>query len=168
MPASRPFRFGTLVDSSIPLPALGEHARRVEALGYGTLLAADHFGSGWPTPGPIMLTAAHATTTLRVGCHVFNNDFHHPVQLAKEAAVIDTLSGGRLEFGLGAGWVKGEYEQVGIPFDAPGVRVSRLMEGVRVMKGTGGPDPYTFSGQHYTIAGSNVMPKPLQRPHPPI
>jgi probable F420-dependent oxidoreductase len=140
----------------------------VESLGYHTLLAADHFGARWPTPGPVMLTAALATTTLRVGCHVFSNDFHHPVLLAKEAAVIDTLSGGRLEFGLGAGWVKGEYERVGIPFDAPGVRVGRLMEAVRVIKGAWEGDRYTFSGQHYTIADMDAIPRPLQRPRPPI
>lgn len=168
MPAPRPFRFGALIDSTIPLNTLSEHARRMEALGYDTLLAADHFGSGWPAPGPIMLAAALATTTLRIGCHVFGNDFHHPAQLAKEVAIIDTLSGGRLEFGIGAGWAKLEYDQVGIPFDTPGVRVSRLMESVRLFKGMWGPGPYTFSGQHYTIAGLDVMPKPLQQPHPPI
>jgi alkanesulfonate monooxygenase SsuD/methylene tetrahydromethanopterin reductase-like flavin-dependent oxidoreductase (luciferase family) len=86
-------------------------------------LIADHF-SRQLAPIPALVTAANATTRLRVGCTVFDNDFRHPAALAKEAATVDVLSGGRFEFGIGAGWVKAEYDSVGIPFDPPALRVA--------------------------------------------
>lgn len=168
MSAARPFRFGTLIDATTPAAEVAARARQVEAFGYDTLLAADHFYPRWPSPGPAMMAAALATSTLRVGCHVFDNDFHHPAMLAKEAACIDEFSGGRLEFGIGAGWHKGEYEQAGIPFDRPGVRVSRLEEAVQIIKGLWADGPLTFSGQYYTITALDGRPKPVQRPHPPL
>jgi probable F420-dependent oxidoreductase len=109
-----------------------------------------------------------ATTTLRVACNVFDNDFRHPALLAKIAASVDMLSGGRFELGIGAGWNKEEYERAGIPFDPPAVRVSRLEEAVRIIKGLWAEGPFTFSGQYYTIRGLEGWPKPLQRPHPPL
>ena len=87
-------------------------------------------------PGPALIAAALATTTIKVG-NVFDNDFRHPALLAKVAASIDVLSGGRLEFMIGAGWMKTEYDQIGIPFDPPGVRVGRLEEAVQIIKASG-------------------------------
>jgi probable F420-dependent oxidoreductase len=145
-----------------------ENARRIEALGYDTLLMADHFNLDLYAPIPALTAAALATTTLRVGTTVFANDFRHPAMLAKETATIDVLSDGRLEVGIGAGWKKVEYEQAGISFDPPGMRVDRLQEAVRVLKGLWGDGPLTFSGQHYTIQDLDNWPQPVQRPHPPI
>ncbi len=142
-------------------------ARRVESLGYATLALPDHFGDQL---GPIaaMTAAAAATTTLRVACHVFDNDYRHPVVLAKELATLDVLSGGRVELGLGAGWLASDYARSGIPHDPAGVRLERMEEGVRVIKGLMADGPFSFQGRHYSISEMEGQPKPVQRPHPPI
>lgn len=164
----RPFRFaaGALMAGS--RVEWAEQARRAEAFGYDTLLMPDHFAPNLFALTPALVAAALATTTLRVGSIVYANDFRHPALLAKETATIDVLCDGRLEVGIGAGWKKEEYDQAGIPFDAPGTRVSRLQEAVRVIKGLWGDDPLTFTGRHYTIRALDGWPKPVQRPHPPV
>ena len=104
-----------------------------------------------------------------MGALVFDNDYRHPLVLAKEAATIDLLSGGRFELSLGAGWMRTDYEQSGIAYDLPAVRVDRFEEGVQVLKGLLSADgPYSFSGRHYTIAEHVPSPRPIQRPHPPL
>ena len=144
-------------------------ARRLECAGYDTLITADHFSPTLLAPVPALLAAALATTRLRVACTVFDNDFRHPAVLAKEIATADMLSGGRFEFGIGAGWQKVSYDRAGVRFDPAGVRVARAEEAVRVIKGLWADDgPLTFVGQHYVITGYDGQPKPLQRPHPPI
>jgi len=168
MSGPRPFRFGAAPYATTSAAEYFDTARRIEALGYGTMQTADHFNLRWFEPGPALMAAALATSTLRVSCTVFDNDFRHPALLAKEAASVDVLSGGRFEFGIGAGWFKPEYDQTGIPFEPPAVRVSRLEEAVQVIKGLWGDDPLTFSGRHYTISGLAGTPRPVQRPHPPI
>jgi len=142
-------------------------ARRTEAMGFDTLFLPDHFGDQL-APIPAMMAAANATTTLKVGTLVFDNDYKHPVVLAKELATIDRLSGGRLEIGLGAGWMLTDYEQSGIAYDPPATRVDRMEEGLAVIKGLLGPDPVTFEGEHYQVRNMQGLPKPLQRPTPPI
>jgi probable F420-dependent oxidoreductase len=144
-----------------------EQARKAEDLGYDTLFLPDHFGDQL-APVPALQAAADATTTLKVGALVFDNDYKHPVVLAKEMATMDVLSGGRVEFGIGAGWMKSDYDQSGIPFDAPGVRVSRMEEGIEVIKGCFADGPFSYSGEHYRIDGLDSLPKPVQRPHPPF
>jgi probable F420-dependent oxidoreductase len=165
--AVRPFRFGV----TAPTPSGGtdwaERARRVEQLGYSMLVVPDHFRDHL-APVPALVAAALATTRLRVGSLVFSNDFRHPAVLAKEAATIDVLSGGRFELGLGGGWLRAEYDQAGIPFDAPGTRVERLEEAVTIIKGLLAGERVTFAGRHYTIADLEGRPTPVQRPHPPI
>ena len=166
MPAIRPFRFATGIGPG-SVDDWREFARRAEVLGY----------AGWALattcqrrsrPGPALTAAALATTTIRVG-NVFDNDFRHPAVLAKMAASIDVLSGGRLEFIIGDGWMKTEYDAIGIPFNTPGVRVGRLEEAVQIIKGLWADGPFDFSGRHYTISGLDQgIPKPLQRPHPRI
>ena len=99
---------------------------------------------------------------------MFANDYRHPVLLAKEAATLDVLSGGRFELGLGAGFSRVEYEQAGMPFDPVGVRVGRLEEALHVIKGLFGDGPFTFPGRHYSLTNFDSFPKPFQRPHPPI
>jgi probable F420-dependent oxidoreductase len=112
------------------------------------------------------MAAADATSELQVGALVFDNDYKHPVVLAKELATIDVLSGGRLIAGLGAGWMQSDYDQSGIPMDPPGVRVTRMEEGIAVLKGCFGEGPFSFKGEHYEINGYDGLPKPQQRPVP--
>ena len=165
--AVRPFRFGVTAPTPSGGSDLAERARRVEHLGYSMLVVPDHFRDHL-APVPALVAAALATTRLRVGSLVFSNDFRHPAVLAKEAATIDVLSGGRFELGLGGGWLRAEYDQAGIPFDAPGTRVERLEEAVTIIKGLLAGERVTFAGRHYTIADLEGRPTPVQRPHPPI
>jgi len=160
-----PFRFATFgyADSRA---AWVEYARKVESLGYATLLTWDHL-SGF-APIPALLSAAEATSTLRVGIHVLANDYRHPAWLAHEAATVDLLSDGRLELGLGAGWAREDYESTGLRYDPPGVRVERLAEAVTLIKRLWQEDVVTHSGKHYHTHALSLEPKPLQRPHPPI
>lgn len=161
----RPFRFGIQLHTAPDGPSWAALARKAEDLGYSTLFLPDHFGDQL-APVPALMAAADATTTLRVGALVFDNDYKHPLVLAKELATIDALSGGRLEVGLGAGWMSSDYDQSGIPMESPGVRVSRMEEGIAVIKGCFGAGPFSFSGEHYTITGYDGLPKPVQSPPP--
>ncbi|HKX03705.1 MAG TPA: TIGR03621 family F420-dependent LLM class oxidoreductase [Methylomirabilota bacterium] len=163
----RAFRFGVTVPAVAAGPAWAERARRVEQLGYSILQMPDHFREQL-APVPALTAAALATTRLRIGSLVFSNDFRHPVALAKEAATLDVLSGGRFELGLGSGWLREEYDQAGIPFDAPGTRIERMAEAVTLVKGLLAGEPVHFTGRHYSIAGLRGTPTPIQRPHPPL
>ena len=170
--ALRPFRFGVINERMGTRQAWMTFARAVEDLGFATFLIRDHlvpdfFGDQF-APVAALTTAANATATLRVGSLVLANDFRHPAVLAKEAATLDLLSDGRLELGLGAGWLRSEYERSGIQFDPPGVRIARLEESLCILKGLFAPGPFSFSGAHYTVADLDGFPKPVQRPHPPI
>ncbi len=147
-------------------------AKWAEATGFSTLLLRDHvvehpFGHQL---GPLvaMAVAAANTSTLRIGTLVISNDFRPPVQLAKEIATLDEISGGRIELGLGAGFLSAEYESLGIPFDPPGVRVSRLAESVRLLKLLFAGGPVSFHGQHYNVERFDNFPVPRQSPRPPI
>lgn len=142
-------------------------AQRYETLGFSTLLLRDHFDLQL-APIVAMTAAACATKTLRVGCLVFDNDYRHPLVLAKELASLDHLSGGRLEIGLGAGWMAPDYEQAGIAFDPPAERVSRLEEAVRVIKALFAGGSVDFTGDHYTITGHEQYPRTGPRAAPPL
>ena len=163
----RPFRFGVQEHGTTSARAWREKARQIESLGYSTLYLPDHFGD---QPGPIaaLMAAADATTTLRVGSLVFDNDYRHPVVLAKEAATLDLLSDGRFDLGLGAGWLASDYEQAGIPYDSAGTRIERLEEALVVIKGLLVGGSFTFSGRHYQVKDMEGGPSPVQKPHPPI
>jgi len=167
-----PFRFGLLGESIRSAAELVATARRTEGAGFATFLLRDHFieeSFGHQlAPLTALATAAAATTTLRVGSLVLSNDYRHPVVLAKEVATLDVVSGGRFELGLGAGFSRPEYEAAGLPYDPPGVRVSRLAEALQVMKGVFGAAPFTFAGRFYTVTNLESFPKPVQHPHPPI
>ena len=143
-------------------------ARKWEDLGYSTLFVPDHFVDHPLAPIPAMAMVAEATERLRVGSLVLGNDYKHPVVLAREAATLDLLSDGRLELGVGAGWMTADYEQAGLPLDRPGVRVDRLAESLTVLKGLFADGPFTFKGEHYQITDLDGSPKPIQRPGPPI
>jgi probable F420-dependent oxidoreductase len=161
----RPFRFGVQANGTGSRQDWVDLARRVEANGYSTLTMPDHF-TGQLAPVPALQCAADATTTLRLGALVYDNDYKHPVVLAKELATMDVLSDGRVEIGLGAGWMVTDYAQSGIPYDPPGIRVGRLIEGLAVIKGALGEGAFSFEGEHYTIDGYDGSPKPVQSPPP--
>ena len=161
------FRFGVQVHTAPSGEDWARFARRAEELGFSSLFMPDHFGDQL-APVPALMAAADATTDLRIGSLVFDNDYKHPVVLAKEAATLDLLSGGRLELGLGAGWMSSDYEQSGIQHDRPGVRIDRMEEGIEVIKGLFGQGPFDFNGKHYTISAMDGLPKPTQQPRPPL
>jgi probable F420-dependent oxidoreductase len=162
----RGFRFGVQVSKETTAKGWAELARRTEAAGYEVLTMPDHF-TDQLAPIPALMAAASATTTLRVGALVFDNDYKHPVILAKELATIDLLSEGRLEIGLGAGWMISDYEEAGMPYDSPKVRIDRFIEGVAVIRGAMAEGSFSFSGDHYTITNYNGQPKPVQA-RPPL
>jgi probable F420-dependent oxidoreductase len=163
----RPFRFGVQVSHAANATEWAELARRSEDAGFDVLTMPDHF-TNQLAPVPALMAAADATTTLRVGALVFDNDYKHPVVLAKELATMDVLCDGRTEIGLGAGWMLSDYEQSGMTYDSPKVRIDRFIEGLAVIRGALGPDTFSFAGEHYTISDYNGLPKPLQQPLPPI
>jgi probable F420-dependent oxidoreductase len=175
LPRQKPFRFsiqasappGGFTGSAADGDRWRELARQVEGLGYDSLTIADHLDEQFAVT-PALVSVAEATTTLKVGTLVWCNDYRHPVVLAKEAATIDILSGGRLEFGLGAGWMTTDYEQAGIDLDRPGVRIDRLAESLEIIKGLFADGPVTFAGNHYNVTAHEGTPKPLQKPGPPI
>lgn len=161
----RPFRFGVQVNATDNRREWTELARKIESLGYATMTMPDHFGDQL-APVPALQCAADATSTLRLGALVYDNDYKHPVVLAKELATMDVLSNGRVEIGLGAGWMVSDYEQSGIPYDPPGVRVSRFIEGLAVIKGALGPEAFSFDGEYYRVRDYDGLPKPVQSPPP--
>lgn len=161
-------RFGVITSRAEDVAAWRERARRAEALGYTSLLVPDHFQDQW---GPLvaLTVAAEATTSLRVGTLVFDNDYRHPVVLAKELATLDRASGGRLEVGLGAGWKRTDYDEAGLAYDPPGVRIARMGEALQVMRALwASEEPVTFRGDHYDIAGAVGTPSPSTPDGPPV
>ncbi len=164
---TRPFRFGVQCKSASTRTEWVELARKVEDLGYSTMTIPDHFDDQL-APVVALATAAEATERLRVGALVWCNDYRHPVVFAKEAATLDLLSDGRLELGIGAGWMKSDYTEAGMDYDRPGIRIERMVESVEILRGLFGDEPFSFEGDHYTISNLNGTPKPVQRPHPPF
>src|SRR5256714_9646470 len=130
----RPFRFGVVTAYTQSHTAWITTARRVEELGYATLLIPDRVSIGSLAPLTALAVAAGATTVLRVGSYVLCNEYRHPVLLAREAATLDLLSEGRFELGLGAGVGAAEFQQLGIPFANAGTRVGRLEETLQLIK----------------------------------
>jgi probable F420-dependent oxidoreductase len=167
MANQRPFRFGVMAHPATALHAWQEQARRIEALGFDTLLISDHFDAQL-APLPALVAAATATTTLRVGTQVLANDFRHPALLAREAATVDVLSGGRLELGIGAGWNAAEYQQAGISFAHGLTRVARLRESVQILKRLWTGGSVSYAGEHYQLDALTSHPPPAQHPHPPL
>jgi probable F420-dependent oxidoreductase len=168
MAHDRRFRFGLMCARTESAKEFRETARKGEGLGYSTLFVPDHFVDHPLAPVPAMAAAAEITTNLRVGSLVLGNDYKHPVVLAREAATLDLLSEGRLELGVGAGWMTADYEKAGLQLDPPSVRIERLAESVHVLKGLMGDGPFSFAGKHYTVTNLDGEPKPVQKPHPPI
>ena len=167
-PSPRPFRFGVQIARVRGASDWREQARRAEALGYDVFLMPDHFGAQFAI-GPALAVVAEATSTIRIGTLVWQNDLRHPALVAKEAATLDVLSEGRFELGIGAGGsFLPEYEWTGIPFDPPGRRVGRLEESVRLIKEAFSSEPVRFSGEYFQFDGYQGYPKPFQQPTPPF
>ena len=161
------FRFAMQASRAASPVAWKELARKTEDLGYSTLYVPDHLDDQW-APMLALAVAAEATTTLRVGTLVLDNDFRHPVVLAKEAATLDVVTDGRFEFGLGAGWANADYEMSGIAMDAPGVRVARLGESLEIMRAMWSEGSATFAGEHYRVTGALGTPAPVTPGGPPL
>ena len=157
--SDRRFRFAVQSFSAESAAQWRDRARKIEELGYSALHLADHIIGPGPAlestnhplqelaAVPAMAMAAEATSALKIGCRVFCQDYHHPAILAKEAATLDLLSDGRLELGIGAGWLKAEYEALGIGFDSAGVRIDRLAETVQVLKAHMAGEPIDVKGE---------------------
>lgn len=156
---TRPFRFAVQTSAAPDGKAWRAKARKIEQLGYSTLYIPDHFGDQW---GPLvaLTVAAEATDRLNVGSLVFDNDYRHPVVLAKEIATLDLVSEGRVEFGIGAGWLKSDYDEAGIDYDAPGVRIDRMVEGLAVMRQLWSEGHADLAGEHYRVTGAQGHPRP--------
>ncbi|GAA3134319.1 LLM class F420-dependent oxidoreductase [Streptomyces rectiviolaceus] len=149
---ARPFRFGV----SMITPSTGgewrKKCRRAEELGYDVILVADHIGM--PAPFPAIVAAAEATQRPRVGTFVLNAAFWNPTLLAREVATTDALTDGRLELGLGTGYVKAEHDMAGLPWGTPGERVSHLRR--------------TIEELDRLFASDEFQPHPTQQPRPPL
>lgn len=168
MTSQKPFRFGVQGRSTGPRDEWLRMVRRVDAIGYSSYLALDHFVRGFD-PVASLMAAAMVSERLRIGSFVFDNDFRHPALIAKAAASLDVLSGGRLELGIGAGWLKEEYDQTGIPFDPAGVRIERMVEAIRLLKCIFTEEhPVSFAGKYYSVTDLICPPHPVQKPHPPF
>lgn len=172
MAQRHPFRFGVINEQPLPREAWLARVRRAEELGYSTFLLRDHLVSDafGPQYGPIaaLATAAAVTTRLRVGTMVIDNDFRHPAILAKEIATVAALSGGRIELGIGAGWLRAEYERAGIVYDPAAERIDRLEEALAVIEGLWRGGPFSFAGKHYHIDGLEPFPCVDGASRPPI
>src|SRR5215212_284118 len=131
MGKQRPLRFGAGTRTVTSRQEWIDTVRWMEDVGYSTVMAPDHFIADY-APIAALATAAAVTQTLRIAGYVFCNDFRHPTVLAKEAATLDVMSEGRLELGLGAGWLDVDFQMPGIPFDPPATRIQRLGEAVRI------------------------------------
>lgn len=165
MTQHRPFRFGAYAGTSVD-DWIGR-VQRVEALGYSTLSVSDRIITDL-APISALASAAVATSTIRIGSLTFGNDFRNPVMLAREAASLDVLSGGRFEFGFGSGYFRMDYDWAGIPLDQPSARMDRFFEAVRLIKRAFSGGTVAFDGEHYRVHGLSLKPSPVQRPWPPL
>ena len=150
-------------------------ARATEAGGFDSFWISDHFfgGEGFPDRDCLeawtaLAALARDTTSVRLGCLVTAAQYRNPALLAKIVASVDQLSGGRIEFGIGAGWKENEYVAYGYEFPDPGTRVTQMNETVEICRRLWTQERASFSGKHYRIAGAVCSPKPKQSPYPPL
>jgi probable F420-dependent oxidoreductase len=158
-----PFRFGVQASGAPTMDAWRRRARRAEELGYSAIYLTDHLG---PQLAPLVAAtvAAEATTRLHVGTLVLNNDLRHPVVVAREMAALALAAEGRVEVGVGAGWLRRDYEAAGIAYDPPAVRVARLAESVAVMKRLWADGEATLAGEHLRVDRAVCEPRPATAP----
>ena len=177
---SKPFRFGLQAYAPNSGKEWRELARKAEASGFSSFHLADHIigpgpaltATGHPVQTvaaiPAMAVAAEATSTIKVGCRVLCVDYRNPVMLAKEVATLDFFSEGRLELGLGAGWLQGEYEAIGVPFDRAGVRIDRFEEVIALLRASFAEGELNIDTPHVHAVGFEAVPKPFTKSGPPI
>ncbi len=163
---ARAFRFGLSVGGSVGRDDFVAAVRRAEDCGFDVIVAPDHIGSRLAVL-PMLASAAQVSNSLRVSPMVMANDYRHPVIVAKDAATIDILSGGRFELGIATGWIEDQYQMAGIPYEPPRSRVDRFEEAIAVIKGSWSGEPFNFNGDHYRV-DALTCPRPIQRPHPPL
>jgi probable F420-dependent oxidoreductase len=162
-----PFRFGVQL-SNPPASDWAQRLQRIEALGYASIFWPDHFTTQWE-PVAALAAAAAVTRRVSIGSLVYDVDYRHPVVLAKAAATIQLLSGGRHEFGIGAGWMESDYREAGMRYDRPGVRIERLEEALQVIRSMWQNERTSFSGKHYQIRGmARAAELPASMPAPRI
>ena len=168
-------RFGLKLSQNASIDELRDVWHLADEAGFDSCWVMDHFATLGPRDdGPIfeawtMLAAmAQLTTRTRIGCAVVGNTYRHPAVLAKMAVTVDHLSGGRLEFGLGAGWAENEHTMLGLEFGTKNDRADRLEESVQIIRSLWTQPRTTFDGRHYRLREAVAEPKPVQQPHPPI
>jgi probable F420-dependent oxidoreductase len=162
------FEFGVSIERVEIGPELVEFTQELERLGYDLIMAGDHMRGRAAEPLAAMTWLAAATTRIRVGTHVIAADFRSPTLLAKSVATVDRLSGGRFQLGIGAGWFDRDYAMLGLPFDPPGVRISRMCEALDVIEKYWRGEPFDHAGKFYTMTGVDPGPLPVQPGGPPI
>jgi len=161
------FRFGIQLPSAATGAEYRSKAKEIEAIGYSTVFCPDHFDEQW-SPTVALTIAAEATETLNVGSLVYDVDYRHPLVLAKELATLDLASEGRVEFGIGAGWMEADYLTAGIAYDRPGIRISRMIEAIEIIQMLWSGDVFTFTGDHYQIKEATGFPLPFNKKGPPL
>jgi len=163
----QPFRFGLQTHGPIEGMSWTDTAKFAEQQGYSSLLVPDHF-HGQYGPMTALAAAAAVTTELKVGALVFGNDYRHPIMLAKEMATLDHIAEGRVEFGIGAGWMRTDYDQTGMTYDRPGLRIERMVESLQIIKRCWQEGSFDFAGEHYRIDGYDGLPLPYTPGGPPV
>jgi probable F420-dependent oxidoreductase len=163
----QPFRFGLQTHGPIEGMSWTDTAKFAEQQGYSSLLVPDHF-HGQYGPMTALAAAAAVTTELKVGALVFGNDYRHPIMLAKEMATLDHIAEGRVEFGIGAGWMRTDYDQTGMVYDRPGLRIERMVESLQIIKRCWQEGSFDFAGEHYQIDGYDGLPLPYTPGGPPV
>ncbi len=164
---TQPFRFGLQTHGPIEGMTWVDTARYAEQAGFSSLLMPDHFHDQYGVLSALAAAAA-VTTELTVGALVFGNDYRHPVVLAKEIATLDHIAEGRVEFGLGAGWMRTDYDESGMTYDTPGVRIERFLESLEIIKRCWQEGAFDFEGTHYRISGYDGLPSPYTPGGPKI
>ncbi len=164
---TRPFRFSVQASGLHTAAEFIQAAQTAESLGYVAFGPPDHF-DGQLAPLIALAAVAQATSTIELQPLVLANDYRHPVVLAKEAATLDLLSGGRFVMAIGAGWMRTDYDSAGMTYDRPGVRIARLAESIKVLKGLFTGEPFSFDGDYYQLSEMVNTPMPVRRPHPPF
>jgi probable F420-dependent oxidoreductase len=169
VPDGRPIRFSIQIPGASDIGDWTEKVRRADDLGFYSVSVPDHLAPSLPQLAPLVAlgVAAAVTSRLRLATTVLDNDFRHPVMLAKEIATLDLLSNGRVDMGMGAGWLEEDYSKTGVAtWDPPATRVSRLFESIAVLRALFTGDTVNFSGQYYRVSDFQSCPKPVQDPVP--